>query len=166
MEVKFKGSPAKLSANTIKIGDNAPKVNLVAKDLSQVQVGGASGIYQIINVVPSLDTGVCATQTRRFNQEATKLTNAKVYVVSLDLPFAQGRFCSTEGIENLSTLSDFINKDFGREYGLILESSPLMGLLTRAVIVVNPEGKVIYVEVCEEITSEPNYEKAMSAVTQ
>ncbi len=166
MEVKFKGSPAKLSANTIKIGDNAPKVNLVAKDLSQVQVGGANGIYQIINVVPSLDTGVCATQTRRFNQEAAKLTNAKVYVVSLDLPFAQGRFCSTEGIENLSTLSDFVNKDFGREYGLILESSSLMGLLTRAVIVVNPEGKVIYVEVCEEITNEPNYEKAMSAVTQ
>lgn len=164
MEVKFKGTPAKLSANTIKLGDNAPKVNLIAKDLSQVAVGGASDVYQIINVVPSLDTGVCATQTRKFNEEAAKLTNAKVFVVSLDLPFAQGRFCSTEGIERLTTLSDFVNKDFGRAYGLILESSPLAGLLTRAVIVVDKDGKVVHVEVCEEITSEPDYQKALSAV--
>ncbi len=164
MEVKFKGTPAKLSSNTIKVGDNAPKVALVAKDLSQVEVGGASGSYQIINVVPSLDTGVCATQTRKFNEEAAKLTNAKVYVVSLDLPFAQGRFCSTEGIENVIALSDFKAKDFGRAYGLILESSPLAGLLTRAVIVVNPEGKAIHVEVCEEITNEPDYQKTLEAV--
>ena len=164
MEVKFKGTPAKLSSNTIKVGDNAPKVALVAKDLSQVEIGGASGGYQIINVVPSLDTGVCATQTRKFNEEAAKLTNAKVYVVSLDLPFAQGRFCSTEGIENVIALSDFKAKDFGKAYGLILESSPLAGLLTRAVIVVNPEGKAIHVEVCEEITNEPDYQKALGAV--
>ena len=164
MEVKFKGSPAKLSSNTIKVGDNAPKVALVAKDLSQVEVGGASGGYQIINVVPSLDTGVCATQTRKFNEEAAKLTNAKVYAVSLDLPFAQGRFCSTEGIENVIALSDFQNKDFGKSYGLILESSPLAGLLTRAVIVVDPQGKIVYVEVCEEITNEPDYQKALESV--
>ncbi len=166
MEVKFKGSPAKLSPNTIKVGDNAPKVNLVSKDLSQVAVGGVSSSYQIINVVPSLDTGVCAMQTRRFNEEATKLANTKVFAVSLDLPFAQGRFCNVEGIENLSTLSDFVNKDFGRAYGLVLEDSPLVGLLTRAVIVVNPEGKVVYVEVCEEITNEPDYQKALDAVKQ
>lgn len=164
MEVKFKGTPAKLSANTIKLGDNAPKIKLVAKDLSAVEIGGASGAYQIINVVPSLDTGVCATQTRRFNEEATKLTNTKVYVVSLDLPFAQGRFCSTEGIEKLTTLSDFASKDFGRAYGLILESSPLAGLLTRAVIVVSPEGKAIHVEVCDEITNEPDYQKALDSI--
>ena len=164
MEVKFKGTPAKLSSNTIKVGDNAPKVALVAKDLSQVEIGGASGGYQIINVVPSLDTGVCATQTRKFNEEAAKLTNAKVYVVSLDLPFAQGRFCSTEGIENVIALSDFKAKDFGKSYGLILESSPLAGLLTRAVIVVNPEGKAIHAEVCEEITNEPDYQKALGVV--
>lgn len=164
MEVKFKGTPAKLSPNTIKVGDSAPKVKLVAKDLSHVEVGGASGVYQIINIVPSLDTGVCATQTRRFNQEAAKLSNAKVYVVSLDLPFAQGRFCSTEGIENLSTLSDFAQKEFGKAYGVLLESSPLAGLLTRAVVVVNPEGKVVHAEICEEITSEPDYQKALSAI--
>ena len=164
MEVKFKGSPAKLSANTIKLGDNAPKVNLIAKDLSQVAVGGSSDVYQIINVVPSLDTGVCATQARKFNEEAAKLANAKVFVVSLDLPFAQGRFCSTEGIEKLTTLSDFANKEFGKAYGLLLESSPLAGLLARSVIVVDKAGKVVYVEVCDEITSEPDYQKALKAI--
>lgn len=164
MEVKFKGTAAQLSANTIKVGDKAPKVGLVAKDLAEASVGGASGQYQIINVVPSLDTGVCATQTRRFNQEATKLANTKVFVISLDLPFAQGRFCSTEGIANLTTLSDFVNKEFGKKYGLILESSPLKGLLTRAVIVVNPEGVVVHAEICDEITNEPDYNKAIQAI--
>lgn len=164
MEVKFKGNSAILSPNTIKVGDKAPKVSLVSKDLSSVEIGGASGQYQIINVVPSLDTGVCAMQTRRFNQEASKLSNTKVYVVSMDLPFAQGRFCSTDSIENLTTLSDFVNKDFGKAYGLLLESSPLKGLLTRAVIVVNPQGEVSHAEVCEEITNEPNYDNAIKAL--
>ncbi len=164
MEVKFKGTPAQLSANTIKVGDDAPQIKLTAKDLSQVQIGGASGKYQIINVVPSLDTGVCATQTRRFNQEAATLQNTNVYVVSMDLPFAQGRFCSTEGIENLTTLSDFVTKDFGKAYGLLLQSSPLVGLLTRAVLIIDPQGKVIYIEICEEITQEPNYEKALAVI--
>ena len=164
MEVKFKGTPAQLSANTIKVGDDAPQIKLTAKDLSQVQIGGASGKYQIINVVPSLDTGVCATQTRRFNQEAATLQNTNVYVVSMDLPFAQGTFCSTEGIENLTPLSDFVTKDFGKAYGLLLQSSPLVGLLTRAVLIIDPQGKVIYIEICEEITQEPNYEKALAVI--
>ena len=108
---------------------------------------------------------VCVRHKRvSLMKRAAKLANAKVYVVSLDLPFAQGRFCSTEGIANLTTLSDFKAKDFGKSYGLILESSPLAGLLTRAVIVVNPEGKVSYVEVCEEITNEPDYQKALASV--
>ncbi len=129
-----------------------------------MQIGGASGKYQIINVVPSLDTGVCATQTRRFNQEAATLQNTNVYVVSMDLPFAQGRFCSTEGIENLTPLSDFVTKDFGKAYGLLLQSSPLVGLLTRAVLIIDPQGKVIYTEICEEITQEPDYEKALAVI--
>ena len=164
MEVKFKGTPAQLSANTIKVGDDAPQIKLTAKDLSQVQIGGASGKYQIINVVPSLDTGVCATQTRRFNQETATLQNTNVYVVSMDLPFAQGRFCSTEGIENLTPLSDFVTKGFGKAYGLLLQSSPLVGLLTRAVLIIDPQGKVIYTEICEEITQEPDYEKALAVI--
>lgn len=164
MKVKFKGTAVSLSANTIKVGDQAPKVVLVARDLSNVEIGGISEKYQIINVVPSLDTGVCAIQTKRFNQEASKLANAKVYAISMDLPFAQERFCSTEGIQNVVALSDFVNKDFGKTYGLLIENSPLKGLLTRAVIVVNPQGKVVHIEVCDEITNEPNYEAALKAL--
>lgn len=164
MSVKFKGNPVVLSAHTIKVGDKAPVVELVGKDLSSITIGGAKDEYQIINVVPSLDTGVCATQTRRFNQEAVKISNAKVYVISMDLPFAQGRSCTTEGIENLVVLSDFVDKTFGKAYGLLLQSGPLKGLLTRSVIVVNPQGEVIYTEVCEEITNEPRYDDALNAI--
>lgn len=164
MSVKFKGSPVVLSTHTIKVGDKAPVVELVGKDLSSITIGGAKGEYQIINVLPSLDTGVCATQARKFNQEATKIQNAKVYVISMDLPFAQGRFCTTEGIENIVVLSDFVDKTFGKAYGLLLQSGPLKGLLTRSVIVVNPQGEVIYTEVCEEITNEPRYNDALNAI--
>lgn len=160
----FHGEAVKLFGSSLKVGDSAPSVQLVGKDLGAVQVGGAQGVYQIINVVPSLDTGVCAVQARTFNQKAASLPNAKVFVVSVDLPFAQGRFCSTEGIENLTVASDFIEKEFGKKYGLLLESSPLRGVLTRAVIVVDPQGKVVYQEICDEITNEPNYDNALNAV--
>lgn len=161
MKPTFQGNPVSLAENLLNIGDNAPEVTLPSKDLSEVKVGGASGKYQIINVVPSLDTGVCAMQTKKFNTEASKLQNAQVFVISMDLPFAQGRFCSTEGIENLSVLSDFRSKEFGRKYGLLIDDSALKGLLTRAVIVVDPQGKIIYQEVVPEITTEPNYQAVL-----
>lgn len=161
MKLTFQGKPVSLAENLLNIGDNAPEVTLPSKDLSEVKVGGASGKYQIINVVPSLDTGVCAMQTKKFNTEASKLQNAQVFVISMDLPFAQGRFCSTEGIENLSVLSDFRSKEFGRKYGLLIDDSALKGLLTRAVIVVDPQGKIIYQEVVPEITTEPNYQAVL-----
>ena len=162
--VTFKGNSVSLSGKTLNVGDSAPKVDLIAGDLSVKSVGGANGKFQIINVVPSLDTGVCATQTRKFNEKAASLSNAEVSVVSLDLPFAQGRFCSTEGIKNVVALSDFRNKAFGEAYGVILVGSPLEGLLTRAVFVVNPEGKIVHKEIVSEITSEPDYEAALAAV--
>lgn len=162
--VTFKGSAVTLSGNAVEVGDQAPQVGLVAGDLSVKSVGGASGKFQIINVVPSLDTGVCATQTRNFNEKASSLTNTEVFVVSLDLPFAQGRFCSTEGIANVTALSDFRNKDFGKAYGVLLADSPLEGLLTRAVFVVDPNGKVVHKEIVGEITTEPNYDAALNAV--
>lgn len=161
MKPTFQGNPVSLAENLLNIGDNAPEVTLPSKDLSEVKVGGASGKYQIINVVPSLDTGVCAMQTKKFNTEASKLQNAQVFVISMDLPFAQGRFCSTEGIENLSVLSDFRSKEFGRKYGLLIDDNALKGLLTRAVIVVDPQGKIIYQEVVPEITTEPNYQAVL-----
>ena len=162
--VTFKGNAVSLKGKEINVGDSAPKVELIAGDLSTKSVGGASGKFQIINVVPSLDTGVCATQTRKFNEKAASLSNAEVVVVSLDLPFAQGRFCSIEGIQNVVALSDFKNKAFGESYGVILAGSPLEGLLTRAVFVVNPEGKVVHKEIVSEVTNEPNYDAALAAV--
>ncbi|WP_104721338.1 thiol peroxidase [Helicobacter mesocricetorum] len=162
--VTFKGSSVKLAGKEVKVGDNAPKVELVAGDLSLKSIGGSTGKYQIINVVPSLDTGVCATQTRKFNEKAASLDNTEVFVVSLDLPFAQGRFCSTEGIKNVVALSDFKSKKFGESYGVLLDGSPLDGLLTRAVFVVDPQGKVIHKEIVSEITEEPNYESALSSI--
>ena len=116
--VTFKGNAVSLKGKEVNVGDSAPKVELIAGDLSAKSVGGASGKFQIINVVPSLDTGVCATQTRKFNEKAASLSNAEVFVVSLDLPFAQGRFCSIEGIQNVVALSDFKNKAFGESYGI------------------------------------------------
>ncbi|WP_279145367.1 thiol peroxidase [Helicobacter pullorum] len=162
--VTFKGNAVSLKGKEINVGDSAPKVELIAGDLSTKSVGGASGKFQIINVVPSLDTGVCATQTRKFNEKAASLSNTEVFVVSLDLPFAQGRFCSIEGIQNVVALSDFKNKAFGESYGVILAGSPLEGLLTRAVFVVNPEGKVVHKEIVSEVTNEPNYDAALAAV--
>lgn len=162
--VTFKGNAVSLKGKEVNVGDSAPKVELIAGDLSTKSVGGASGKFQIINVVPSLDTGVCATQTRKFNEKAASLSNAEVFVVSLDLPFAQGRFCSIEGIQNVVALSDFKNKAFGESYGVILAGSPLEGLLTRAVFVVNPEGKVVHKEIVSEVTNEPNYDAALAAI--
>ncbi|WP_305862551.1 thiol peroxidase [Helicobacter cholecystus] len=162
MKPTFQGNPVSLVGNILNIGENAPEVTLPGKDLNEVKVGGVSEKYQIINVVPSLDTGVCAMQTKKFNTEASKLPNAEVFVISMDLPFAQGRFCSTEGIEDLTVLSDFRNKEFGEKYGLLINDTALKGLLTRAVIVIDPEGKIIYQEVVPEITTEPNYQAVLN----
>ncbi|MDA3966949.1 thiol peroxidase [Helicobacter sp. WB40] len=162
--VTFKGNSVNLKGQNIEVGAKAPKVELVSGDLSLKSVGGASGKYQIINVVPSLDTGVCATQTRKFNEKASSLSNAEIFVISLDLPFAQGRFCSTEGISNVVALSDFRSKEFGEKYGVIIDGSPLEGLLSRAVFVVNPNGEIVHKEIVSEITTEPNYEAALGAI--
>lgn len=160
----FKGNNVKLYGKTLATGTNAPQITLVNKDLGETTIGGASGKWQIISVMPSIDTGVCQKQTREFNVKAASLPNANVYSVSADLPFALGRFCGAEGIDNVAVLSDFRDKLFGKVYGLLLEDSPLQGLLTRAVIVVNPEGKIVYQEICDEITNEPDYAKALAAV--
>lgn len=160
----FKGSAVTLAGKVLNVGDKAPEVSLVAGDLSAKKIGGANGKFQIINVVPSLDTPVCATQTRTFNEKAAALPNTEVFVVSVDLPFAQGRFCSTEGIKNVTALSDFKDKGFANAYGVLVADSPLAGLLTRAVFVVNPNGEIVHKEIVEEITAEPNYDAALKAV--
>lgn len=162
--VTFRGGIVELYGKTFSVGEYAPSVSLIGRDLESVQVGGAQDKIQIINVVPSLDTGVCAEQIRNFNQKAASMPNVKVFGVSMDLPFAQKRFCSTEGIENVTAVSDYVKKEFGKTYGLLLENSPLEGLLTRAVIMVDTNGKIIYQEICPEITKEPNYDAALFAL--
>jgi thiol peroxidase len=160
----LKGNVVNLAGNDINVGDKAPAVTVVGKDLSNIEVGGAKDKAQIIVVVPSLDTAVCAAETRRFNVEAAKVENAEVVVVSMDLPFAMGRFCSTEGIENLSVGSDFRNKDFANAYGMLIADGPLAGVTARAIFVVNKEGTVTYKELVPEITAEPKYEEALAAI--
>ncbi len=160
----FKGSPADLAGNEVNVGDLAPEVSLVGADLGEVKVGGKQDKKQVIVVVPSLDTGVCAAEARAFNQKASSLDGAKVVVVSQDLPFAMGRFCTTEGIENLQVGSDFVNKEFANKYGVLLANTPLKGLTCRAVFVVDTEGKISYKQIVPEITQEPDYEDVLANI--
>jgi thiol peroxidase len=162
---KFKGSDVELLGNEVNVGDKAPEVTVVNSDgLGDVTVGGASGKKQLIIVVPSLDTGVCATETRNFNAKVADLDGVQTTLVSLDLPFASGRFCSAEGIDKLTVTSDFRNKDFANAYGVLLGGSVLAGVTCRAIFVVDENGTVTYKEIVPEITEEPNYDAALAAV--
>ena len=162
---KFKGTDVELLGNQINVGDKAPEVTVVNSDgLGDVVVGGAQGTKQLLIVVPSLDTGVCATETRNFNAKAAELEGVKTTVISLDLPFASGRFCSAEGIDKLTVASDFRNKDFANAYGVLLGGSVLAGVTCRAIFAVDENGTVTYKEIVPEITEEPNYDAAIAAV--
>lgn len=161
----FKGTTVNLAGEFIKIGITAPDFTMVKGDLSQFKLSETKGKFVILNIFPSLDTGVCATSVRKFNQMAANMDNTVVLAISKDLPFAQGRFCTTEGIANVIPLSDFRNpSDFDTEYGVLIADGPLKGLLTRSVVVINPEGKIVYTELVPEITQEPNYEAALAAI--
>lgn len=166
MSVSFKGNKVTLSGSELKVGDNAPVVEVVGKDLSSVKVGGQSDKIQIIAAVPSLDTGVCATETRKFNQSVAGNDKVRLTVISMDLPFAMGRFCSTEGIENLTVASDFRNREFGEKYGILMKDGALAGLLARAIFVVGKDGKLLHVELVSEVTSEPDYEAIKKVVAE
>lgn len=162
---KFKGVDVELLGNQVNVGDKAPEITVVnSAGLGDVVVGGAQGVKQLIIVVPSLDTGVCATETRNFNAKASSMEGVKVTIVSLDLPFAAGRFCQAEGIDKLTVASDFRNKDFANAYGVLLGGSVLAGVTCRAIFAVNEQGVVTYKEIVPEITEEPNYDAAIAAV--
>ncbi len=160
---KLKGKEIKLSGNEVNVGDIAPIVKVVDKDLNEIQIGGQQGKAQIVVVVPSLDTDVCAAEARKFNEEAAKIENAEVVVVSMDLPFAMKRFCTTEGIENLKTGSDFRNKEFAKAYGVLISEGPLAGLTCRAVFIIDASGIITYKQIVPEITEEPDYEEVLAA---
>ena len=162
---KFKGDTVRLTGELVSVGQVAPVVQLAKSDLSSFTLDECKGKYVVLNIFPSIDTGVCATSVRKFNQLAASLPNTVVLCVSHDLPFAQGRFCGIEGIENVVALSDF-RRDctFGQDYGVLMADGPLAGLLARSVVVIAPDGKVCYAELVPEITAEPNYEEAVKAI--
>jgi thiol peroxidase len=161
--ITFHGDPVKTAGNLPSIGENAKDFTLVAGDLSEKSLSDFKGKNIILNIFPSINTGVCATSVRKFNEEASKLDNTVILCISKDLPFAQSQFCAAEGIENVVMLSDF-RSNLGEEYGVQMTEGPLKGLLSRAIIVVNPEGKVTHTEQVGEVTDEPNYEAALKAL--
>ena len=153
-----------LGGTEVNVGDKAPVVTVVNCDpmLQDEQIGG-EGKVQLVVAVPSLDTGVCDAETRRFNTEAASLDGVEVITVSMDLPFAAARWCGAAGIENIKVCSDFRNRDFANAYGVLLADGPQAGVLARVIFVIGKDGKVTYKQVVPEITEEPNYEEALAA---
>lgn len=162
--ITFKGNPFHTTGELPKKGNQAPDFELVKTDLSRVSLQDFKGTRLVLNVFPSIDTPTCAMSVRTFNKNASSLNNTKVLCISRDLPFAQARFCGAEGIENVITLSDFETGKFGQDYGLTLADSPLKGLHSRAVVVIDENGKVTYTQQVSEIADEPDYEKALASL--
>lgn len=162
--ITLKGNTIHTSGSLPSVGAKAPDFVLTKADLSDVSLKDFSGKRKLLNIVPSLDTGVCATSTRKFNSEAAKLSNAVILVVSCDLPFAQKRFCESEKIGNVVSLSELRSRDFGKDYGVRITDGPLAGLLSRAVVVLDENDNVIYTEQVPEIGQEPDYAKALRAL--
>ena len=162
--VKFKGNPLTLVGNELKVGDRAPDAEVLANDLSPVKLSGFGGKVCVICTVPSLDTPVCDIQTRKFNEQAASLGNdVVVLTISMDLPFAQQRWCGAANVANIQTLSDHRNAEFGTEYGVLIKE---LRLLARTVFVVDKEGIIRYIEIVDEVTNEPDYEAALTAVKE
>lgn len=160
--IKFKGNLARTSGALPEVGSKAPNFKLTKNDLSEASLENYTGKYKVLNIFPSIDTPTCASSVRKFNVEAAKTPNTVVLNISMDLPFAQKRFCGAEGITNVETLSAF-RSSFGRDYGLLMADTPLAGLFSRAVIVISADDQVLYTEQVAEIGSEPNYEAALKA---
>ena len=166
-DVTFKGTPVALGGGEVKPGRAAPDFTAVDNSLQTVRRSDAKGKVLILSSVPSLDTPVCDSETRRFNEEAAKLgAGVEVWTVSMDLPFAQKRWSGAAGVSRVKTLSDFRDRSFGQNYGVVIKDGPLAGINARAVFVVGKDGTVTHVEYVREITSEPNYEAALAAAKQ
>jgi thiol peroxidase len=161
--VTFKGEPLNVGGTFPKIGDTAQSFMLVDKDLNDVSLSQFAGLRKILNILPSLDTPVCATSTRKFNEMVSRLPNTVLLSISADLPFAQSRFCAVENLQNVVTLSTMRGRDFNKIYGVMITDYPLAGLCARAVIVLDENDKVLHSELVSEITNEPDYDAALSA---
>lgn len=153
-----------VKGNFPQIGDQAKDFTLVKSDLSELALSSLQGKKVILNIFPSLDTAVCAMSVRKFNELAAQMDNTVVLAISKDLPFAHGRFCTTEGIQNVTGLSAFRNSSFSDDYGVNMTDGPLAGLFARAVVIIDEKGKVKYTELVPEISQEPDYEKALKNI--
>lgn len=163
-KITLHGNPFNTSGNLPAVGQNAPAFSLVNTELGECGKCCIGTKTIVLNIFPSIDTPVCATAARQFNEKASGLEDTVVLCVSHDLPFALGRFCAAEGLENVKTMSAFRNPEFGADYGVTIVDGPLAGLLARAVVVIGKEGKVAYTELVPEIAQEPDYDAAMAAL--
>ena len=162
--VTLAGNPVTVAGKFPKKGDTAPDFTLTAKDLKETGLKDYTGRRKVLNIVPSLDTPVCQASTRKFNAEAAKLGNTTVLVIAADLPFAMGRFCGAEGLNDVVTLSTFRNRDFHGKYGVDIQDGPLRGLTARGVVVLDEANKVLHAELVPEIKQEPDYAAALAAL--
>ncbi|WP_295387996.1 thiol peroxidase [uncultured Thiodictyon sp.] len=160
----LQGNPVSLYGDLPAVGHPAPDFTLVAKDLSDKTLADFAGKKKLLNIVPSLDTPVCATSTKKFNEAMAGKTDAVALVISADLPFAMGRFCGAEGIDNVVSLSTMRSPSFAQDYGVLITDGPLAGITARAVIVLDAQDQVVYTQLVPEISQEPDYEAALAAL--
>lgn len=164
MEFKFKGNPIHLSGTQVKVGDKAPDFKATKTDMTSYQLSEDLGKTVVLSVVPSVDTSLCSIQTKLFNEEATKLSEeVRIVTVSLDLPFAQQRFCAAEGIENIIAVSDYKEREFGNKYGFLIDE---LKLLARGIVIVDREGNVAYTEYLEDSATEVDFKSALEKVKE
>lgn len=163
-QVTLHGDPASINGDLPAVGSTAPDFHLVDGDLKDVGLSDFAGKRKVISIVPSLDTPTCATSTKVFNDRIAERDDVVVLVVSADLPFAQGRFCTAEGLDNVKTLSMMRSRNFAKDYGILIEDGPLAGITARGVVVTDADDKVVYTQLVGEIGDEPDYDAALSAL--
>ncbi len=163
--ITLKGNTIHANGTLPEVGQKAPDFELVNTDLSTIKLSDYKGSRVVLNIFPSIDTGICAASVREFNKEASHLSNTKVLCISRDLPFAQARFCGAEGLDNVINHSDFKNGDFGKNYGVEIIDGPMQGLHSRAVIVLDEDANVLYTEQVPEIVQEPDYSAALKTLS-
>lgn len=163
-KITFKGNPINTIGELPKVGSKAPDFKLTNGELKDVSLADYKGKKKILNIVPSLDTGICATSAKKFNEQAPTLKNVAVLVISGDLPFAQGRFCGAENAKSIIPLSMMRDKNFAKDYGVLMTDGPLAGICARSIVVLDENDKVIYSQLVPEIAQEPDYDKALAAV--
>ena len=163
-KITLRGAPFNTNGDLPKVGSPAPDFKLTSGELNDVSLADFKGKKKLLNIVPSLDTPVCATSTKKFNEHAKGRQDVVMLIVSADLPFAQGRFCTGEKLENVVPVSMMRNRNFAKDYGVLIQDGPLAGITARAVVVIDANDKVVYSELVPEIAQEPDYQKALAAL--